>query len=76
MVYDFQVMDDRTVVDARQNLENIEVGNGTMRVALRGKNLTDGEYSVFAINFGSSLGLITEDCGDPRTWGIELAFEY
>jgi iron complex outermembrane receptor protein len=76
VVYPFQEMVERTVVDARLSLEQVEVGDGTMRFTLWGKNLTDEDYSTFSINFGSSLGLITENYGDPRTFGVEVAYEY
>jgi iron complex outermembrane receptor protein len=76
VVYDPQVMDSRTVVDARLNLENIELGNGSLRVTLWGKNLTDEDYSTYGINFGANLGLKTENYGDPRTYGLEVAYEF
>lgn len=76
VVYDPQVMDERTVVDARLNLENIELGNGSFRVTLWGKNLTDEDYSTYGINFGSSVGIKTENYGDPRTYGLEVAYEF
>lgn len=52
-----------------------EVGDATMRVTLFGENLTDDDYPVYSINF-VALGLITEQYGGPRTWVIELAYEY
>ena len=76
VVYEPQVMDERTVIDARLSLENIEVGDGNLRFTLWGKNLTDEDYSTYGINFGASLGLLTENYGDPRTWGLEVAYEY
>lgn len=76
VVYPHQKMDSRTVVDARLNLENVEIGDGNLRLTLWGKNLFDEEYPTYSINFGSSVGIITENYGDPRTWGVELAYEY
>lgn len=76
VVYDPQVMDARTVIDARLNLQDIAVGNGSLRVTLWGKNLTDEDYSTYGINFGASLGLKTENYGDPRTYGLEVAYEF
>jgi iron complex outermembrane receptor protein len=76
VVYPHQVMDARTVIDARLSLENIELGGGNLRVSLWGKNLMDETYPNYSINFGSSVGLIVENYGDPRTWGVELAYEY
>ncbi|MBM68918.1 MAG: TonB-dependent receptor [Haliea sp.] len=75
VAYPSAVMDERTVVGARVSLENIQVGDAMMRVTLFGDNLTDDDYPVYAINFGA-LGLITEQYGAPRTWGLELSYDY
>ncbi|MBK6740369.1 MAG: TonB-dependent receptor [Haliea sp.] len=76
VLYDNPEMDARTVVDARLSLENVEVGDGAMRFTLWGKNLTDEDYSTYGINFGNDIGLLTQNYGDPRTFGIEVAYEY
>lgn len=47
-----------------------------MRVSLWGSNLTDDDYPTFSINFGQAVGLITEQCGEPRTYGLELNYEF
>ena len=75
VIYPLQNLDERTIVNARLNLENISVGKGVMRVSLWGNNLTDDDYPVYSINFGS-LGLVTEQYGAPRTWGLDLTYEY
>ncbi|MEZ5573837.1 MAG: TonB-dependent receptor [Halioglobus sp.] len=76
VLYENREMDARTVIDGRLSLENVEVGDGTMRFTLWGKNLTDEDYSIYGINFGNDIGLITQNYGDPRTFGIEVAYEY
>lgn len=76
VVFDPQVMDERTVVDARLNLENIDVGNGSLRVSLWAKNLFDEDYPSYGINFGADLGLKVEKYGDPRTYGVEVAYAF
>lgn len=75
VVHPFLGMDERTRVSARFSLEEIEVGGGIMRVSLWGENLTDDDYPVSGINF-AGLAIITEGYGAPRTWGVELAYEY
>ncbi|GAB3270987.1 hypothetical protein GCM10027297_02810 [Parahaliea aestuarii] len=75
VIYDRQGMDARTLVDARLSLENIALGDGVLRITAWGKNLLDDDYPTFAINFGS-LGLITEQYGPPRTYGLEVAYDY
>ncbi|RLQ21358.1 TonB-dependent receptor [Seongchinamella sediminis] len=74
--YPHQMMDQRTLVTARLSLEQIPVGDGMMRVSLWGNNLLDDDYPTFSINFGGALGLITEQYGEPRTYGLELNYEY
>ena len=76
VVHPFQGMDSRTLIDARLSLEEVAVGDGRMRFTLWGKNLTDADYPVYSINFGTSVGMISENYGDPRTYGIEVAYEY
>lgn len=75
VVYPHQVMDERTLVSGRLSLEKIPLGSGSMRISLWGDNLTDDDYPLTAINFGA-LGIITERYGAPRTWGVEVAYEY
>lgn len=75
VIYDHQVMDERTIVNGRINLENIELGGGTLRASLWGRNLTDEDYPTFAINYGG-LGPIAEQYGAPRMWGIDVSYEY
>ena len=76
VIYPFQEMDERTIVDARLSLNNIPVGDKSrLRVSLWGKNLTDNDYPTFSINFGG-LGLITEQYGEPRTYGLEVSYDF
>ena len=74
-IYDHQVMDARTLVNARFSLENVKVGDGMLTFALWGKNLTNDDYPTFGINFGG-LGIITEQYGPPRTYGLDVTYEY
>ena len=74
-IYDHQIMDERTLVNARFSLENVKVGDGLLTFALWGKNLTNDDYPTFGINFGG-LGIITEQYGPPRTYGLDVTYEY
>ena len=62
------------LLDGRIALTDIELGGGTTaEVALWGKNLTDKEYLVSAIN----LGILTlSQFGDPRSFGGELRIRF
>lgn len=75
VIYDHSVMDERTLVNGRLSLESVKVGDGMLSVSLWGKNLLDDDYPIYSINFGG-LGLITEDYGPPRTYGVDIAYEY
>lgn len=62
------------LLDGRIALAGIELGGGTTaEFALWGKNLTDKEYKVSAIN----LGVLTlGQYGDPRSFGGELRIRF
>lgn len=66
------VIDSYDLVDARLTLSDIPVGFGSWRVSAFGKNLTDEEY--YASHFIS--GPPSAIFGDPRTYGLEIIFEY
>lgn len=74
-IYPHQMMDERTVVNARFSIEDIKLGDGTLKLSLWGKNLLDDDYPTFAINF-ASLGPVMEQYGEPLTYGLDVTFEY
>ncbi|MBP8925149.1 MAG: TonB-dependent receptor [Pseudomonadales bacterium] len=75
VVYDNPMFKDRAIVNARIGIENVELSSGTLRASIWGRNLTDEEYQNFAINFGS-LGPITEQFGEPLTYGLDVTYEF
>lgn len=75
VIYPHQVMDSRTLVNARLSLQEIPVGSGTMSVSLWGKNLTNDDYPIYGVNLGA-LGIIAEQYGDPRTYGLDVTYEF
>jgi iron complex outermembrane receptor protein len=74
-LYTSSSMDARTVVNARLSLSEIPVDTGDLMVSLWVNNLTGDDYPSFGINF-QSLGLITEQYGAPRTFGMEVRYRY
>ena len=44
--------------------------------ALFGKNLTDEEYFVGGMTLASALGHNAAAVGEPRTYGLELSYDY
>ena len=67
--------DDRTLVDARISLNDIGAGDGRFRVSVWGKNLTDEEYRLFGIDFGT-LGFSNAVFGTPRTYGLDVVYNF
>ena len=66
------VIGDYGLLNARLTLSDIPVGPGNWRLSLFGKNLTDTEYYIAHFNGGLPAAIF----GDPRTYGLELTFEY
>jgi iron complex outermembrane receptor protein len=62
------------VVNARLNWAHIM--QSQFSTALFGKNLADEEYFVGGMPLGASLGHNAAAVGEPRTYGVELTFQY
>ncbi|MEH6634199.1 MAG: TonB-dependent receptor [Halioglobus sp.] len=75
VVFDPIVLDERTIVNARLGIENVQIGSGTLRAGLWAKNAFDQDYNTFGINF-ASLGLITEQYGEEATFGLDVTYEF
>ncbi|WP_313801686.1 TonB-dependent receptor [Sphingobium sp.] len=66
------IIGDYGLLNARLTLSEIPVGFGNWRVSAFGRNLTDKEYYVAHFNTGFPAAIF----GEPRTYGLELIFEY
>ncbi len=60
------------LLNARLGLSDIAMGGGELRLALWGRNLTDKEY--YATFF--ELGVPAAVFGEPRSYGLDLTWEY
>jgi iron complex outermembrane receptor protein len=60
-------------LNARLSLSELEVARGNLSVALWGTNLTDEEYRVHGTDFGD---YIAYSWGDPRTYGVDVSWQY
>jgi iron complex outermembrane recepter protein len=67
--------DDRTLLNARLSWKEIPLPQGSLEVSAWVQNLTDEEYREFGTDFGA-LGFSTNSFGDPRTWGVDLRYEF
>ena len=65
--------DPRTLLNARLTLAEVESLGGAFRFALWGKNLADEEYIMHGANFGAYTGYTW---GQPRTYGVDVAYEF
>lgn len=64
------------LVNARINISDIKVGNGSAELSLWVDNLFDEKYLMSAINFGPSFGgLAIGYYGNPRTYGLNLKYK-
>jgi iron complex outermembrane receptor protein len=62
------------LVNARLNWAN--VAGSDFSGALFGKNLADEEYFVGGMPLGASLGHNAAAVGEPRTYGVELTYQF
>lgn len=69
-------VEERTVLNARLSLRDMQVGGASLRVSAWGKNLTDEVFREFGFNYGGSLGLNVAQYGEPRTYGVDLTLEF
>lgn len=80
-------LDDRSLLNARLALAEVALGEGSLAVALWGKNITDEDYRINTIPFGgvdqrvdpnggSGVGWTTSYFGNPRTYGLELNYQF
>ncbi len=65
----------RGLLDARLTLSEINLGGLDASFSLWGKNLTDKEYRVHGIDFGS-LGFAGNVYGEPRSFGADLTLDF
>lgn len=70
--------DSRSLVNGRLSLSDIKLGccrEGSLRVSLWGRNLTDEEYRQWGIDFGT-LGYAGDVYGEPRSYGIDVSYRF
>ncbi|WP_232332730.1 TonB-dependent receptor [Novosphingobium aquimarinum] len=63
------------LLDGRIALSKVDIGGSNAEFAIWGRNLTDEEYRISGIDFGS-LGFATNTYGLPRTYGAEIRMEF
>ena len=65
------------LLNARLTLSELAVGNGSLQIALWGKNLLDEEYRVHGTDFGvfEGFGFAAHVFGPPRSTGFDIVYE-
>jgi iron complex outermembrane receptor protein len=64
-------------INGRVGLDNIRgPGDGSFSVALWGKNLTDELYYTSGYNLTNNLGFFSAAVGAPRTYGVDIIYEF
>jgi iron complex outermembrane receptor protein len=64
-------------INGRVGLDNIRgPGDSTFSLALWGKNLSDENYYTSGYNLTNSLGIFGAATGAPRTYGVDLVYEF
>ena len=73
-----QRLDAYTLINGRVTLADINLGNrsGALRASLWGKNLADEEYIADAFAVGDPAVTIANAYGDPRSFGLEITYEF
>lgn len=66
------VIDDYGLLNARLSLSNVAMGGGELRLALWGRNLEDKQYYASHFNAGTAGAFF----GEPRSYGIDVTYEY
>jgi len=75
VAYPALTADSRTLVNARLSLDHIALPAGALTVSLWGRNIFNQDYNTMAINF-ATLGPITQTYGEPRTYGLDVSYQY
>ena len=64
------------LVNGRLAYTGIPLQKGTLDVAVFAHNLLDRKYRTFGIDFGAGLGYAGDIYGDPRTFGVQLVYNF
>lgn len=76
--YGEQRTDAYSLLNARLTLAEINMGqnNGSLKASIWGENLTDEEYVVFAFAVADPAVSIAQSFGDPRSFGVDVTYEF
>jgi outer membrane protein OmpA-like peptidoglycan-associated protein len=64
------------LVNGRLAYTGIPLQKGSLDLAVYGRNLFDRKYRTYGIDFGPGLGFAGNSYGDPRTFGLQLSYNF
>jgi iron complex outermembrane receptor protein len=64
------------LVGGRLAYTGIPLQKGSLDLAIFARNLLDRKYRTFGIDFGSQLGFAGNQYGTPRTFGLQLVYNF
>ena len=65
------------LLNARLTLQNIEwQGAGTLKLSVWGKNLNDETFYTSGVNLLDNFGFAVNSTGTPRTYGVDVSYEF
>ncbi|MFN8624758.1 MAG: TonB-dependent receptor [Candidatus Binatia bacterium] len=64
------------VVDGRIQFAGIPLQKGSLDVAVFSRNLFDRKYRISGVDFGQALGWAQNSYGFPRTFGLQLTYNF
>ena len=64
------------VVNGRLQFVGIPLQKGSLDLAVFGRNLFDRKYRTFGVDFGPSVGWSGNNYGNPRTFGLQLTYNF
>jgi iron complex outermembrane recepter protein len=64
------------VVNGRLAYTGIPLLHGSVDIAVFGRNLLDRKYRVRGVDFGSAIGIADNIYGEPRTFGLQLIYNW
>ncbi|MFN8625938.1 MAG: TonB-dependent receptor [Candidatus Binatia bacterium] len=64
------------LVNGRLAYTGIPLQKGTLDVAVFARNIFDRKYRTYGIDFGPVFGLATNNYGNPRTFGLQVVYNF
>ncbi|MFN8627011.1 MAG: TonB-dependent receptor plug domain-containing protein [Candidatus Binatia bacterium] len=64
------------LANGRLAYTGIPLQKGSLDIALFARNLLDRKFRTFGIDFGSQLGIAGNEYGTPRTFGLQMVYNF